>query len=75
MASQCSFQFVQEEGHVESNGQASMTSMQSSIPSSRMRRTKKEIEAALQTTLLSVFNVLTNNQLSLHEFLIAMFSS
>lgn len=60
---------------MESNGQASMTSVRSSIPSSRTRRTKEEIEAALQTTLLSVFNVLSNNQLSLREFLIAVFSS
>lgn len=60
---------------MDSNGEAFMASVQSSIHTNRTRRTKEEIEAALQASLLTVFSVLSANQLSLREFLIATFSS
>jgi len=75
MADQFSFQFVQEAGTVDSQGNASMASVQASNPDSRSRRTQAQIRQDNDQALLKVFRSLSDNGFSLRTFLLAAFDS
>lgn len=73
MASQPFLHFIEEHGTIDDNGEAYMASVQASTPT-RKRRTKTEVDEARQLSLLNVFDALSDNNLSLREFLVATFN-